>query len=108
MDNSSARPYTQMESLLKRIFCLSVIFIQQCTHMQNIEKLFLDLVKIPSPSGNEDGMRAYVTRILLSYTKSIYIDTVGNIYAHFAGSGEPLLLCARSEERRGGKEGRSR
>lgn len=62
--------------------------------MQNVEKLFLDLVKIPSPSGNEDGMRMYVKRILSNYTKSIYIDTVGNIYARFAGSGEPLLLCA--------------
>jgi tripeptide aminopeptidase len=55
---------------------------------------FLDLVRIDSPSGGEEGAAHYCCRVLQELGFSIYVDPIFNVIAHRPGEGSPLLLNA--------------
>lgn len=60
-------------------------------------KLFFDLVKIDSPSGEEEHVAAFI----INYFKRLKIktsrDKYGNIVARIPGKGEPLILAAHMD-----------
>jgi len=55
---------------------------------------FIDLVKIDSPSGQEEKIRDHIVEILTKLNGDIYKDGYGNLIAKFAGTGTPILLNA--------------
>lgn len=57
-------------------------------------KIFIDLVKIDSPSGDEDKMAEEMIKRLKDLGAEIEVDSFGNIIAKFSGMGQPLLLNA--------------
>ncbi len=61
---------------------------------QRLLDTFYELLRIDSPSGSESGVAARVTALLAPLGASVRSDASGNVLAHFAGSGEPILLCA--------------
>lgn len=65
--------------------------------MKNITDIFLGLVAIDSPSGNEIKMSLFLQKWLHSLNFIFRIDTVGNIYAKNNKKGSPLLLCAHMD-----------
>ncbi len=58
--------------------------------LDNILKIFLDIAKIYSPSGNEKELANYILRFLKDYVDDVYIDDVGNVIA-IKGSGRPII-----------------
>ncbi len=65
--------------------------------MENIVKLFIDLVSIKSPSGQEKTIGAFIKKYLKSRVDELYEDSSGNIYAKRGGYGSPILLCAHMD-----------
>lgn len=59
---------------------------------------FLQLVKIPSPSGQEEKVIKYIVEKIKTFVSDLYIDKIGNLYVRINGkSKEPLLLCAHMD-----------
>jgi len=56
--------------------------------------LFLDLVKIDSPSGEESLVRDYVQSYLGNLGISSSVDSAGNLFARITGIGNPRILSA--------------
>lgn len=54
--------------------------------------IFIELVKIDSPSGNEEKMRDKVETELKKMGAKTSHDRFGNLYAAFDGTGKPFLL----------------
>lgn len=65
--------------------------------MSKITDLFLQLVKIDSPSGYEEKMSVFLQKWLKKNGFQFKIDKVGNIYATNNKPGDPLLLCAHMD-----------
>ena len=61
--------------------------------MKNVVKLFLEIVKINSPSSHEEQMVDYVKKWLDSIKLPYLIDKKGNIIAKNIGTGKPSLFC---------------
>lgn len=59
-----------------------------------LTQLFLDLVCIDSPTGEEDTICDYIQNFLTTYGYEPYIDSYGNIIVTVVGQGEPLFLTA--------------
>jgi len=59
--------------------------------------LFLDLVRISSPSGEEDEVSAYLQRKLQEMRLEVDADEAGNLYAFVEGTGTPLCLTAHMD-----------
>lgn len=57
-------------------------------------KLFLRLVKIPSPSGHESEVRSVVLRYLKKFSLFPKVDRAGNIITRVPGVGRPIILSA--------------
>lgn len=57
-------------------------------------KTFIELVKIDSPSGEEDSMAKEMSKRLKSLGGLVQTDSFGNVIAKFPGIGDPLLLNA--------------
>lgn len=57
-------------------------------------KTFIDLVKIDSPSGEEQKISTKVIKRLKALGSSVDRDAYGNVIAKFDGLGEPLMLNA--------------
>src|SRR3989344_1997850 len=57
-------------------------------------KTFLELVKIDSPSGEEEGIASEVEKRLKALGGKVERDSYGNIIAKFKGEGDPLMLNA--------------
>ena len=55
---------------------------------------FIELVKIDSPSGEEDNMAKEMGKRLGELGGRVEEDSFGNIIAKFSGVGEPLMLNA--------------
>ena len=60
--------------------------------MNTLTKTFFDLVKIDSPSGEEDALREYLIKRLKKAGINTNIDTAGNLFVSVDGVGGPLLL----------------
>lgn len=56
--------------------------------------LFLDLVQIDSPTGEEDAICEYIRTYLTKLGYEPYTDSYGNIILHVSGVGDPLFLAA--------------
>ena len=64
----------------------------------NVTDIFIDLVKIPSPSGQEEQVRKYVIDKVKKVADYMYIDEAGNIYIRIKGkSTKTLLICAHMD-----------
>jgi len=57
-------------------------------------KLLMDLIRIDSPSGEEDAMDREISARLLELGLKVQHDSFNNVIAKLAGSGEPVLLSA--------------
>jgi tripeptide aminopeptidase len=57
-------------------------------------KTLMNLIRIDSPTGEENAMDEEVTRRLRRLGFSVYHDTFKNVIADLPGEGEPLLLSA--------------
>jgi tripeptide aminopeptidase len=67
-------------------------------NMKNeIRKLFLELVSIDSPSGNEKEVSLFICKKMSEFGIKNREDSYGNIIAKIAGKGEPLLLSAHMD-----------
>src|SRR5436309_2228861 len=65
------------------------------SHSINRERLvqtFLDLVRIDSPSGEEEAVALEVARRLERLGATTERDAFGNLIGRLAGKGEPILL----------------
>ena len=60
-------------------------------------KLFNDLCHIPSPSGQEQQVAAFIQKYLSSIYIENKLDNYGNIIAKKSGTGTPLLLTAHMD-----------
>ncbi|MHB1293713.1 MAG: M20/M25/M40 family metallo-hydrolase [Anaerolineae bacterium] len=58
---------------------------------------FLDLVRIPSPSGQEAAVAEAIERHLAALGLGVQSDADGNLLARVNGEGEPLLLTAHMD-----------
>lgn len=59
--------------------------------------LFLDLVKIDSPTGEEEKVAFFITKFLDKRNIKYSRDKTGNIIGFISGIGEPLLLSAHMD-----------
>jgi tripeptide aminopeptidase len=57
----------------------------------------VELIRIPSTSGHEENIRAYLTQYLSSLGLHTQVDANGNLIATLAGEGTPLLLNAHMD-----------
>ena len=57
-------------------------------------KLLKDLIRIDSPSGEEDAMDREISGRLLELGLKVHHDSFNNVIAKLPGSGEPVLLSA--------------
>ena len=62
-----------------------------------IKNLFLELVKIDSPSGHEKQVREFIAKQLKKLQIEHIIDEHGNIIAFVSGLGESLLISAHMD-----------
>ena len=63
--------------------------------MRNILK---NLIKIPSVSGREERLGAYIGEEMRPYFDTVERDALGNVICHRAGEGKKLLFCAHMDE----------
>lgn len=59
---------------------------------KKIEEIFLDLVRISSPSGHEDGVRDYIIDFISSCPVSYVIDDYKNLIVDYHGNSNQVLL----------------
>jgi tripeptide aminopeptidase len=65
--------------------------------MTDVVKTFLELVKIDSPSGEEDGVRECLVKKFNKLGISSEVDSAGNLFAKVNGRGQPLILSAHMD-----------
>jgi tripeptide aminopeptidase len=64
---------------------------------EEVIQMFLDLVKIDSPSGEEENLRLFIVKELQKMGIKSEVDKVGNLFAKVAGRGESVVLCAHMD-----------
>ena len=62
-----------------------------------IKKLFLDLVKIDSPSGHEQKVSDFIKKKAGQMGVKFEEDNYGNLIGYVKGKGKPILLCAHMD-----------
>lgn len=62
-------------------------------------KTFIDLVRIDSPSGEEEKLGRFLIKYLLNnkLVGRAEIDKAGNVVAHLSGERDPFLVCAHQD-----------
>src|SRR5260370_38375764 len=65
--------------------------------LDHITQSLIELVRIPSPSGHEEGVRAYLEWRLASLGITTHVDAAGNLVAALPGEGRPLMLNAHMD-----------
>jgi tripeptide aminopeptidase len=70
------------------------IYSKQMINKDRIVQTLLDLIKIDSPSGEEDAIVEDVKLRLKVLGASVTTDDFGNVIASMEGEGEPLILSA--------------
>lgn len=61
-------------------------------NQNRLTQTFIDLVKIDSPSGEEEKVSKFMAKKLDALGGNVEFDTYGNIIAQFEGTGEPIML----------------
>jgi tripeptide aminopeptidase len=61
---------------------------------ERLIQTLMDLIRIDSPTGEEDAMDREVTARLQALGFSVYHDSFNNVIAKLAGVGEPVILSA--------------
>src|SRR5450755_3703396 len=64
---------------------------------QRLCNTLIELVRIPSTSGHEEQVRAYLQQQLADLGLTSSVDSLGNLVATFPGEGRPLLLNAHMD-----------
>lgn len=64
----------------------------------NDAKYFKKFIKIPSVSGREERLGAYIGEEMRPYFDTVERDALGNVICHRAGEGKKLLFCAHMDE----------
>lgn len=64
---------------------------------ERLNTTLVELIRLPSTSGHEENIRAYLTQYLSSPGLNAQVDGTGNIIATLAGEGTPLLLNAHMD-----------
>lgn len=67
-------------------------------------EIFVELARIPSPSGKEKRIASVLVRKMKSLGLSVKRDGYGNLIAKLAGKGEPIMLCAHMDTVAVGKD----
>lgn len=62
-----------------------------------LAKLFIDLVQIDSPSGQESRVCAYLLDYCQTEKWVCRQDAKGNLFVNVPGNGEPIILCAHMD-----------
>src|SRR3989339_1926830 len=65
--------------------------------MNKVVDIFLEIVTIDSPSGQEQGMIKYIKNWLDKVGLDYQVDSKGNILARKAGIGPPILFCVHMD-----------
>ncbi|HEY6540378.1 MAG TPA: M20/M25/M40 family metallo-hydrolase [Ktedonobacteraceae bacterium] len=65
--------------------------------LDTITQSLIDLVAIPSTSGHEEHVRAYLERRLTDLGILLQVDAEGNLIARLPGEGRPLMLNAHMD-----------
>ncbi|MFA6532829.1 MAG: M20/M25/M40 family metallo-hydrolase [Patescibacteria group bacterium] len=65
--------------------------------MNKVVDIFLKLVTIDSPSGQEQGMTKHVKNWLDKVSLNYQVDSKGNIFAKKPGIGPPILFCVHMD-----------
>ncbi len=65
--------------------------------MPRLYETVIEIVGIPSTSGHEEQVRAYIERRLKELGLATEVDALGNLVAMLAGEGKPLLLNAHMD-----------
>lgn len=73
-------------------------------NQQRLIDTFVDLAKIPSPSGKEQQISLYILDFLKKHNIETHIDNFGNIIARIPGKGDPIILCAHLDTVEVGEE----
>ena len=61
---------------------------------ERLVKTLIDLIKIDSPSGEEDAMDLEVSSRLEALGLTVSHDSYNNVIAKLAGQGQPVMLSA--------------
>ncbi|KKQ60152.1 MAG: Peptidase T-like protein [Parcubacteria group bacterium GW2011_GWE2_38_18] len=64
---------------------------------KKIKKLFIDLISIDSPSGEEKKVRLFIEKELKKLNLKTSVDSFGNLWSKIPGKGEPILLSAHMD-----------
>jgi tripeptide aminopeptidase len=62
-----------------------------------IKELFLNLVKIDSPSGHEKIVRDFIVKKIKNLNMDCKVDEYGNVIAHVSGKGKSLMISAHMD-----------
>src|SRR5574337_1123139 len=65
--------------------------------MQRLYDTLIEIVGIPSTSGHEEQVRAYIERRLQALGLTTEVDAMGNLVTMLAGEGKSLLLNAHMD-----------
>lgn len=71
--------------------------------MNKVIDVFLQLVKINSPSRQEQGMISFITNWLKQHNLAYKLDKVGNVFVYIKGDGDPILFCVHMDTVEPGK-----
>lgn len=61
---------------------------------ERLISIFLDLVKIDSPTGEEESVSNFIEKLVNSKKIKCVRDLSNNVIINLSGTGEPLFLCA--------------
>ena len=56
------------------------------------------LCNLNGASGDEGRVRRYIREIAKEYADEVWVDTMGNLYAHKKGEGRRVMVCAHMDE----------
>ena len=65
--------------------------------IEHIE-ILKDLINILGPSGKEQRVREYISKIMKKYVDEIHVDKFGNLVCHQKGKGDKIMLAAHMDE----------
>jgi tripeptide aminopeptidase len=66
-------------------------------YAEQLLQTLIDIIRIPSTSGHEEYVRAYLEKRLTALGLPVQIDETGNLIATLEGEGQPLLLNAHMD-----------
>src|SRR5205807_9688270 len=66
-------------------------------YSEHLYTTLVELIHLPSTSGHEENIRAYLAQYLSSLGLSSQVDGSGNLVAALPGEGTPLLLNAHMD-----------